>query len=163
MARALAMAYVVGWLLPSSTHMPVVDATRSDWNQDSFWYQPWGASGVHRGIDIFAENGTDVVSANHGWVLLAGDMGRGGNAALVLGPRWRLYYYAHLAELHVASLRLVTAGTKLGSVGTSGNARGKQPHLHFSIRTLAPFWWQLRLDPYGFLRCFYVDPGAWLS
>ena len=37
------------------------------------------------------------------------------------GPKWRVHYYAHLAE-PLKSTWLVGAGTKLGSVGTSGNA-----------------------------------------
>ena len=46
--------------------MPVVGATPRDWHPETFWYEPWGESLVHKGMDIFAERGTPVVAAtNH--------------------------------------------------------------------------------------------------
>jgi len=33
----------------------VLGATPKDWNHATFWYEPWGKSGVHKGIDIFGK------------------------------------------------------------------------------------------------------------
>jgi hypothetical protein len=50
----LLIVITLGFLLPEKIVMPVVGATVNDWNKDTFWYEPWGSSGVHKGIDIFA-------------------------------------------------------------------------------------------------------------
>ncbi len=40
----------------------------------------------------------------------------------------------------------------------------KQPHLHFSITTLIPYFWQLDLSTkQGWLRMFYLDPNNYLK
>ncbi len=61
----------------------------------------------------------------------------GGNAVFVIGAGGRTYYYAHLdayaPELAVGDY--VTPKTVLGYVGTSGNAAGTSPHLHFGMYT----------------------------
>jgi peptidoglycan LD-endopeptidase LytH len=57
----------------------------------------------------------------------------------VLGAGGRVYYYAHL-EAYAPGLAVgdpVTPATLLGYVGTSGNARGTPPHLHFGVYTLS--------------------------
>ena len=55
-----------GFLLPERLAIPVAGATSADWNHETFWYEPWGASGVHKGIDIFAPEGRPVVAATPG-------------------------------------------------------------------------------------------------
>jgi murein DD-endopeptidase MepM/ murein hydrolase activator NlpD len=61
----------------------------------------------------------------------------GGNTVTVLGAGGRAYYYAHLdAYAHgLAAGQYVSAGTPLGYVGTTGNAAGTPPHLHFGVYT----------------------------
>jgi peptidoglycan LD-endopeptidase LytH len=58
-----------GLLLPEKLIIPVKGATKADWNSKSFWFSPWGKSGVHKGIDIFAKEGTPVISACSGLVV----------------------------------------------------------------------------------------------
>ena len=50
----------------------------------------------------------------------------------------RTYYYAHLDRYAngIAVGDWVTTRTVLGYVGTTGNAQGTPPHLHFGIYTL---------------------------
>ena len=78
---------LAGYLLPERIVIPVAQATPADWNRQSFWYEPWGASGVHKGIDIFGSIGTDVVSTTDGIVLFAGSLSRGGKVAKCLQLR----------------------------------------------------------------------------
>lgn len=79
--------------------MPVEGATKSSYHPNSFWFYPWGKSITHKGVDIFAKNGTNVRSSTYGLVIYTGRLSMGGNVVLVLGPKWRLHYYAHLQEI----------------------------------------------------------------
>ena len=77
---------------------------------------------------------------------------------MVLGPRWRFHYYAHLDTVSTDRFDFVTAGERLGTVGTTGNAAGKSPHLHYVIFTPIPYPWRFRLGPQGWKRMFYLNP-----
>ncbi len=63
----------------------------------------------------------------------------GGNVLLILGAKWRVHYYAHLKDRQIKSFRYAERGRSIATVGTSGNAAGKAPHLHYSIVTLTRF------------------------
>lgn len=149
---------VCGYLVPENFCMPVKGAGPHDYHAQSFWYYPWGKSGTHKGVDIFAKEGTPVLAATGGMVLYSGTMGRGGNVLIVLGPHWKLHYYAHLREQHVNALSLVSREEMIGTVGTTGNARGKPPHLHYSIARLIPLPWKMDSDHQGWKKMFYVNP-----
>jgi septal ring factor EnvC (AmiA/AmiB activator) len=69
----------------------------------------------------------------------------GGNAAYVNGNDGNTYYYAHLDD-YVGGARVVRAGELIGQAGSSGNADGGAPHLHFEIRAGGPNGRQI--DPY---------------
>lgn len=149
---------IFGFCLPETFHMPVQNAHTADYNSQSFWYYPWGKSGTHKGVDIFAKKGTPVLAATGGIVLYSGTMGMGGNVLIILGPKWRLHYYAHLQKQEVSTLNIVSACDKIGLVGTSGNAQGKSPHLHYSITTILPYFWRADDAPQGWKKMFYLDP-----
>ncbi len=149
---------IAGFLLPESLSIPVKGATRADWNAKSFWFRPWGKSGVHRGIDIFAREGTAVVAATPGVVLFAGSLRDGGNVVALLGPKWRVHYYAHLKTVRVANWQYVPQGMEIGEVGSTGNAAGKPPHLHYAIITQIPYVWRYQPERFGFDRMFYLSP-----
>jgi len=147
-----------------SHKIPVAGASAADWNPKSFWYHPWGRSGTHKGIDIFAREGTPVLAADNGVVILTGFNEMGGLYVLVLGAQWRLYYYAHLQHIDTRVLRWVAAGDVIGGVGSTGNAQGKPPHLHFAIRSLLPLFWQYdSKQPQAWNKVFYLDPGKFLT
>ena len=92
----ITIVIITGFLIPEQHLIPVESATSKDWNAQSFWYEPWGASGVHKGIDIFADKGKALVSSGPAMVLYTGELARGGKVILSIGPKWRLHYYAHL-------------------------------------------------------------------
>lgn len=153
----------VGLLMPQRFAMPVSGAGRTDYNPASFWYFPWGRSVTHKGVDIFAKAGTPVVAATPGFVLYAGKLGLGGNVLLVLGPKWRLHYYAHLQDTNTSAWAWVKKGAQIGTVGTTGNATGKPPHLHYAIATLIPYPWRKDSSPQGWKKMFYLDPTPLLD
>jgi len=108
------------------------------WDAQSFWYYPWGESIVHKGIDIFAKEGDAVLAATYGVVIDKGYGPVSGNYVKILGPNWRIQYYAHMKKSNVWLLQFVRKGEKIGEVGNTGNAMGKPHHLHFSVTTILP-------------------------
>jgi murein DD-endopeptidase MepM/ murein hydrolase activator NlpD len=118
------------------------------------WRAPRSGGRLHEGQDIFAARGTQVRSATAGYVVRVGESPLGGNTVFVAGAGGRRYYYAHL-DSYAAGLAVgdyVTRGTVLGYVGTTGNAAGAQPHLHFGVYTP-----QGAIDP---LPLFTDSPGV---
>ena len=130
---------LIGLLLPQDVLMPVEGANTRSYHPRSFWYHPWGKSGTHKGVDIFAKQGTPVQAATGGLVLYTGSLSRGGNVVLVLGPKWRMHYYAHLKEIRTTRFSWLWRGEAVGTVGTTGNAAGKPPHLHYTIASILPY------------------------
>jgi murein DD-endopeptidase MepM/ murein hydrolase activator NlpD len=162
-ASTILLAFLIaGFLLPEKPLIPVEGASRADWNPKSFWFEPWGRSGDHKGIDILAKRGKPVISAVPGIVLYHGPLGVGGNVAAVLGPKWRIHYYAHMAESLSLPL-FVSSGQPLGAVGNSGNAAGKPPHLHYAIVSLVPLPWRYSAAMQGWKRMFFLNPAEVLE
>lgn len=142
--------------------MPVKDATDKDYNDQSYWYYPWGKSGTHKGVDIFANKGTDLNASTSGIIIYTGEIKRGGKVVLVLGPKWRIHYYAHLDEI-TSSFGWTSRNDKIGTVGDSGNAKGKPSHLHYAIVSLLPYFWRIDDKPQGWKKMFYLNPIAYLK
>lgn len=159
----LALALAEALLPAPPVHQPVLGAGTRDWNATAFWHAPWGRSGVHKGIDIFARKGTPVMAAQPGLVVYRGTLAQGGKAVLVLTPRGWLHYYAHLGSMQTRPGAWLVAGEPFGEVGDTGNAAGKAPHLHYAIVTLVPRPWDIRWAPQGWKRMFYRDPGPLLG
>lgn len=155
---SFAAVIIIGLILPQAFINPVDKADKRSYNEKSFWYYPWGKSGTHKGVDIFAKEGTTVKSSTGGVVLFTGEIERGGKVVLIMGPKWRLHYYAHLQEIHTEFLSWTHKGEKIGTVGTTGNAKGKQPHLHYSIMTLIPYLWKIDDSEQGWKKMFYLNP-----
>ncbi len=154
---------VAGFLLSEDLIIPVKGATKADWNPKSFWFRPWGKSGVHKGIDIFAKEGTPVIAACSGVVVSVESNDNGGNVISILGPKWRIHYYAHMKSFKVRHGEFISRGSEIGTVGTTGNATGKAPHLHYAIITQIPYVWEFKTDKYGFDRMFFLNPSEKLS
>lgn len=155
----LVTIFVVILLLPEFPVMPVKGATSKDWNAKTFWFEPWGKSGVHKGIDIFGKRDTPIVSTTYGIVIFAGELPRGGNVVAVLGPKWRIHYYAHLSENPVFIGKPLRNGSAIGLLGDTGNAKGKPAHLHYSVISLLPYVWRMDDSTQGWKKAFYLDPA----
>lgn len=103
------------------------------------WGAPRGTGRRHEGQDIFAPKGTPILSATKGYVYNIGENNLGGQTVSVISAGGRVYYYAHL-DAYAPGLEVgdpVTTRTVLGFVGTTGNAQGTPPHLHFGIYTMS--------------------------
>jgi peptidoglycan LD-endopeptidase LytH len=99
------------------------------------WHAPRDGGRLHEGQDIFAPRGTPVLSATEGYIGNIGENSLGGQTVSVIGAGGRVYYYAHLEAYapHLTEGDYVTTQTLLGYVGTTGNAAGTPPHLHFGV------------------------------
>lgn len=113
--------------------MPLIEVEKA--GISNTWHAARGTNRLHEGQDIFAPLGTPIYSATSGYVLNIGENTLGGQTVSVAGAGGRVYYYAHLdsyaPNLHEGDF--VNTRTVLGSVGTTGNAAGTPPHLHFGI------------------------------
>ena len=154
---------LIGLLIPQNLKMPVVGADNNSYNHETFWYEGWGTSIVHKGIDVFAKKGTSVHSATKGIVLVTTEYGKGGKFVLVLGPKWRLHYYAHLDEIKTKPFAFVDQDTEIGTVGNTGNAINTPAHLHYGIGTLVLYPWRIDKAPLGWQKMFYLNPIDYLT
>ncbi|HEY0765691.1 MAG TPA: M23 family metallopeptidase [Pyrinomonadaceae bacterium] len=116
--------------------MPLEDVSRTA--VADTWQAPRGTGRRHEGQDIFAPKGTPILSATNGYIYKIGENNLGGQTVSVIGSGGRVYYYAHLDSYArgIAVGDRVSKRTVLGYVGTTGNAQGTPPHLHFGIYTL---------------------------
>ena len=116
--------------------MPLEQISRKD--VADTWQAPRGTDRRHEGQDIFAPKGTPILSATNGYVYKVGENNLGGQTVSVIGAGGRVYYYAHL-DRYAKGIEVgnrVTTRTVLGYVGTTGNAHGTPPHLHFGVYTM---------------------------
>ena len=155
--------FLIGLLIPQNLQMPVDGAGSGDYNHQTFWY-PWGGRArVHKGVDIFAKRGTNIHSATIGVVVSTGYLSSGGNYVTVLGPKWRVYYYAHLNEILVKGGDFVSHDTLIGTVGNTGSAAKTPSHLHFTIATPIPYLWRIDTSTDGWKKMFYLNPIDFLK
>lgn len=94
------------------------------------WGFPRSGGRFHTGTDLFAARGTPVRAPVSGLVTQTTGSA-GGHQFELLGDDGNRYLGSHM-DGFAASGR-VTAGTVIGYVGDSGNAKGSEPHLHFQI------------------------------
>ena len=97
----------------------------------SVFGERWGRQ--HQGVDFGAPTGTPVGAAGRGTVVSAGWNSGGFGYLVVIQHRLGFQtWYAHMAAVHVRTGQGVSGGTRIGSVGSTGNSTG--PHLHFEVR-----------------------------
>lgn len=109
------------------------------------WGMPRAGGRAHEGIDIFADRGTPLVAPVAGVVTQkVGNVG--GRQIVLVGDDGFTYLGTHLNSFGAAGR--VAPGAVIGTVGTSGNAAGTAPHVHFEMHPagLGP------INPYPTIR-----------
>lgn len=89
---------------------------------------------MHRGIDIGAPKGTNILAAADGVVLVAGWYGGYGNCVVIDHGNGIWTVYGHMLDdsVKVTVGQRVSTGEVIGQVGTTGKSTGY--HLHFEVR-----------------------------
>ena len=90
----------------------------------------YGNSG-HRGTDIPAPEGTPILAAHSGTVIISGWNNSYGNQVLLDNGAGLSTRYAHMTAAAVSAGETVTAGQVIGYVGNTGDSTGF--HLHFEV------------------------------
>jgi murein DD-endopeptidase MepM/ murein hydrolase activator NlpD len=90
----------------------------------------------HRGIDVGAKMGTEVLAAAAGVVTVATDSYEKtpGSGTVIIVDHGNGYntYYGHLETLEVSTGQRVEQNEVIGTVGSTGKSTG--PHLHFEVQ-----------------------------
>ena len=116
---------------------------------------PRAAVDWHHGEDIFAPLGAPILAITNSTVYSVGWNDIGGYRLWLRDRQGNEYYYAHLSAFSPLAVngRRVKAGDVLGFVGTSGDAEGTPPHLHFEIHPvgLLGLGYDGAVEPYDYL------------
>lgn len=104
-----------------------------------------GAS--HNGIDLGAPNGTDILAAENGEVIVASWWNGYGNTVIIDHGNgvWTLYGHIRNDGIKVRKGDAVKRGQKIAEVGSTGKSTGN--HLHFEVRIN-----EKAVDPKPYLR-----------
>jgi peptidase M23-like protein len=112
-------------------------------------------TGWHHGNDIFAPLGTPVLAVADGELFLVGVNAIGGNRLWLRDGSGNEFYYAHLSAYTPLAYdgARVKAGDVIGFVGTTGDALGTPPHLHFEVHPSGLLWmgYDGVVNPYAYL------------
>jgi murein DD-endopeptidase MepM/ murein hydrolase activator NlpD len=111
-----------GWLCPVQGANSFIDS----------WMAPRAGGRWHQGVDIMSPRGTPVVLPVGGRVEFYTG-GIGGLTFSLNGDDGNYYYGAHMDAYAGLAPGWYPAGTLVGYVGETGDARGTAPHLHFEI------------------------------
>ncbi len=91
-----------------------------------------GASSNHKGIDIGASSGSDIVAAADGTVAISTYSYSAGNYIMINHGGGVSTVYMHCSKLLVSVGETVKKGQVIAKVGSTGYSTG--PHLHFGVR-----------------------------
>ena len=114
---------VFTWPCPSSSRVTSEYGTRTS--------PTTGASTNHKGIDIGADFGADIVAAASGEVTFAGYSNACGNYIIINHGSGIRTVYMHASSLNVSVGEQVAAGQSIAKVGSTGISTGN--HLHFGV------------------------------
>lgn len=112
------------WPCPASSRITSSFGSRSSPTE--------GASSNHKGIDIGAPTGTDIVAAASGTVVVSTYSYSAGNYVMINHGGGVYSVYMHASKLLVSVGDTVKSGQVIAKVGSTGYSTG--PHLHFGIR-----------------------------
>lgn len=92
-----------------------------------------GRQHLHGGIDIAAPNGTPILAAKAGVVVISQYGSSYGNYVVLSHPDGTRTLYAHMSQRSVSAGDTVRQGQTVGLVGSTGSSTGN--HLHFETWT----------------------------
>ena len=92
-----------------------------------------GRQHLHGGIDIAAPNGTPILAAKAGVVVISQYGSSYGNYVVISHPDGTRTLYAHMSQRSVSAGDTVNQGQTVGLVGSTGSSTGN--HLHFETWT----------------------------
>ncbi|GMQ85157.1 MAG: hypothetical protein BMS9Abin07_0722 [Acidimicrobiia bacterium] len=120
-------------LPPASTSGVICPVAGSSWFIDT-WGAPRSGGRTHKGVDMAATYGTNLVAMNSGKVRLNWNS-LGGRQVYIYSGDGNFYYYAHLSGYApgLANGQRVSKGQLLGYVGTTGNATASVLHLGLGL------------------------------
>ncbi len=107
-----------------------------------------GAPGAfHSGLDFGAPEGTAILAAESGTVIVAGWTNGFGNTVIIEhdNSTWTLYGHIRNGGLAVQKGDTVRRGQKVAEVGSTGRSTGN--HLHFEVRKNG-----MAVDPTAYLK-----------
>jgi hypothetical protein len=136
--------------------LPVSPARAWTWPVDGPVLRPFSfdhahpyAGGQHRGVDLGAPAGTQVLAPTGGIVSFAGTVPTGGKTVSIETPLGYTATLVHLGSISVKRGAPVGEGSVVGTVGPSGVPELAEPYVYFGLRTTS--------DQQG-----YVDPMVFL-
>jgi murein DD-endopeptidase MepM/ murein hydrolase activator NlpD len=91
-----------------------------------------GRGSMHKGIDIAAKHGTDIVAMADGIVIFSGRKSGYGNIVEIRHANGLETRYAHNSRNVVKEGDMVRKGQIIAKLGSTGRSTG--PHLHFEVR-----------------------------
>lgn len=112
------------WPCPASSRITSVFGSRSSPTE--------GASTDHKGIDIGAATGSDIVASAAGEVIISTYSYSAGNYIMINHGGGVYTVYMHCSKLLASVGDQVSQGQVIAKVGSTGYSTG--PHLHFGIR-----------------------------
>ena len=90
-----------------------------------------GKREFHKGIDIPAPRGTNIIAAEGGTVITSGYLSGFGNTVIISHGGGLSTIYAHADKLLVSVGQTVSRGQVIARIGTTGTSTGY--HLHFQV------------------------------
>lgn len=98
----------------------------------------------HKGVDIGAAYGTNVLASKSGTVIISRWYGGYGYCVVIQHGYGNLTLYGHMSRLLCSEGQQVSQGQVIGLVGSTGNSTG--PHIHFEIHENG-----VRVNPLNYL------------
>ena len=118
---------------PESAEAFLVWPYEGEINEPFGWRLRDGYQEYHAGIDMRGPKGTPVLAAASGVIEKAGNFHNGyGNMIIIHHADGKQTFYAHLNDIYVSKGDVVTQGTIIGEIGSTGDSTGN--HLHFEVR-----------------------------
>lgn len=89
----------------------------------------------HNGVDLKAARGTPVHPIASGVVKEVGSGGVSGNFVMCLHEEGQVQsFYGHLDSIKATKGQAVNQSSVIGTVGDTGNAKGRGAHLHYEVK-----------------------------